>query len=260
MKCKNCNANLRTDFKYCPGCGAKVVLKRITFKGLFSDFFERLLNLENNFFKTIGHLTVWPEKVITSYVDGTRRKYLNPINYLTISLALSGILLFFLRRFALDKINFDVFGMDVSTSGSMKVMNIVMEYNNFIFLLYIPIIALAGYITLNQRSYNLPEYIVTGTYILSHTSLLTFPISMIIILGFPESYMAYSIFSLLIMLSYTLYVLLRIHRYSITITLLRGFLFCALYLIGYFGLSIGINLILLLTGQLQFKDFLPPEA
>ncbi|MDX1315704.1 MAG: DUF3667 domain-containing protein [Eudoraea sp.] len=235
-------------------------MKRITFKGLFSDFFERLLNIENNFFKTIGHLTVWPEKVIAGYIEGTRRKYLNPVNYLTVALALSGVVLFCLRRFALDKINFDVFGLDVSTRGSMKVMNIVMEYNNFIFLLYIPITALSGYLTLNQRSFNIPEYIVTGTYTLAHTSVLTFPLTLIIIFGFPESYMAYSIFSLLIMLGYALYVLLRIHRYSIAMTILRTFLFCILFLVGYFGLSIGINLILLLTGQIQIQDMLPPEA
>ena len=101
MNCKNCGSNLRTDFKYCPNCGAKVVLKRITFKGLFMDIFERLLNLENNFFKTIGHLTVWPEKVVAGYIDGTRRKYLNPLNYLTISLFLSGIILYCIRKFAL---------------------------------------------------------------------------------------------------------------------------------------------------------------
>jgi len=260
MKCKNCSANLRTDFKYCPGCGAKVVLKRITFKGLFSDFFERLLNIENNFFKTIGHLTVWPEKVITSYVEGTRRKYLNPVNYLTVSLALSGIVLYCLRRFALDKINFDFMGQGVNAEGTMKVMNIVMEYNNFIFLLYIPIVAFAGFLTLNQRSYNIPEYIVTGTYILAHTSVLTFPITMIVILVFPEKYMAYSVLSLLIMLGYSLFVLLRIHSYTIAMTILRTILYSAIFLIGYMGLSIAINLVLLLTGQLDFKELLPPGA
>ena len=260
MKCKNCSANLRTDFKYCSNCGAKIVLKRISFKGLFADIFERFLNLENNFFKTIGHLTVWPEKVIQGYIDGTRRKYLNPLNYFTITLFLAGIITYSIRRYALDKLNFDVFGMDISTRGSMKVMNLVLEYNNFIFFLYIPIIALAGYLTFNSKSYNIPEYIVTGTYILAHTSVITFPISLIVIIGFPESYMLYSLFSLLIMLGYTLFALIRIHRYSIGMTILRVVLFTSLYLIGYMGLSIAINLLLLLTGQLEFKDLLPPES
>ena len=142
----------------------------------------------------------------------------------------------------------------------MKVMNLVLEYNNFIFFLYIPIIALAGYLTFNSKSYNIPEYIVTGTYILAHTSVITFPISLIVIIGFPESYMLYSLFSLLIMLGYTLFALIRIHRYSIGMTILRVVLFTSLYLIGYMGLSIAINLLLLLTGQLEFKDLLPPES
>jgi len=260
MTCKNCKANLRTDFKYCPVCGAKIVVKRITFGGLFTDIFERILNLENNFFRTIGHLTVWPEKVITGYVDGTRRKYLNPINYLTLSLALSGVLFYFMKKFALDKMDFDVLGVGVNQEGSAKLMEASMEYSNFVFILYIPVIALAGFLSLNKRNFNIPEYIVTATYVLAHYSILTFPISLLMILMNPEGYLTFSIIFLAVMLGYILFVLIRTHRYSAGANILRGVLFVMLYLVGYLVISMVMPILLLITGEITMQDLLPPPA
>ena len=260
MKCKNCGANLRTDFSYCPSCGAKVVLKRITFKGLFADIFERILNLENNFFRTIGHLTLWPEKVISSYIDGTRRKYLNPINYLTLTLALSGVLFYFMKRFALGEMDFDVFGMGVNQEGTAKLMEATMEYVNFIFILYIPVIALAGYLSFNIRNYNIPEYVVSATYILSHYSILTFPVSLLVMIISPEDYMKFSLYYMVVMIGYILFALIRTHRYSLGMILVRSFLFITLFFIGYFAVSLVMPFVFILTGDITLQDLLPPKT
>lgn len=258
MKCKNCKANLRTDFKYCPVCGAKIVFKRITFKGLFADIFERILNLENNFFRTIGHLTVWPEKVITGYIDGTRRRYLNPINYLTLALALSGVLFYFMKKTALDQMDFDVLGMGVNQEGSAKLMEATMEYSNFVFILYIPVIALAGYLSLNKRNYNVPEYIVTATYVLAHYSVLMFPVSLLILLFNPEGYLTFSFIFIGVMVAYILFALIRTHRFSPGVNIARGIFFVFLFIFGYFGVSIVMPLFFLLTGDITIQDLLPP--
>ncbi len=260
MNCKNCKANLRTDFKYCPVCGAKIVFKRITFRGLFTDIFERILNLENNFFRTIGHLTVWPEKVISGYMDGTRRRYLNPINYLTLSLALSGVLFYFMKRFALDKMDFDVLGMGVNQEGSAKLMEATMEYSNFVFILYIPVIAIAGFLSLNKKNYNIPEYIVAATYTLAHYSILTFPISLIMLWLNPEGYLAFSFWFLAIMVGYILYALIRTHPYSAGKIVLRSILFITLFLVGYLVVSVVMPIIFLITGDITVQDLLPSST
>ncbi len=259
MNCKNCRANLRTDFKYCPVCGAKIVFKRITFRGLFTDIFERILNLENNFFRTIGHLTIWPEKVITGYVDGTRRKYLNPINYLTLSLALSGVLFYFMKRFALNEMDFDVLGMGVNQAGSAKLMEATMEYSNFVFILYIPVIAVAGFLSINKRDYNLPEYIVTATYALSHYSIITFPVSLLILLLNPDGYLTFSFIFIGVMVGYILFALIRTHPYSAGTKVARSLLFIMLFLFGYMGISILMPIIFIITGDITLEDLLPPK-
>ena len=108
MTCKNCDARLRTDFLYCPACGAKVIRNRITVKNLWVDFLERYFNLDNTFIRTFVHLFTKPEVVIEGYLQGIRRKYLNPISYIGIALTLSGIIVFLMAR-SIDFMQFDVF-------------------------------------------------------------------------------------------------------------------------------------------------------
>ncbi len=258
MKCKNCQDTLRTDYIYCPSCGAKVIERRLTFKGLASDVVERIFNMENNVFKTIGHMTVKPELVITSYVNGTRRKYLNPLNYLTLAIALSGVLFYFMKRFAMNKLDFDVLGLGVNQEGTAKLMEATMEYSNFVFILYIPVIALAGLLSFNKRKYNIPEHIVSAIYVLSHYSILIFPLSLFMILYNPEGYLSFSLIFLAVMLGYNLFCLIRTHRYSAGANFARSMLFVMLFIIGYLGISILMPLFLILTGEISPQDLIPP--
>ncbi|MBT8320823.1 MAG: hypothetical protein KJO90_04050, partial [Eudoraea sp.] len=150
--------------------------------------------------------------------------------------------------------------LQTNAETSKKIMEVVMEYNSFIFLLYIPILALAGFLSFNKRGFNIPEYIVTSTYALSHLMVMTFPLSLLVIFLSPENYMTYSMVSIVLMIGYPLFVLIRIHRYGIGMAIVRAILFIFLFLIGYLGISIALNLVLLLTGQLTLEDFAPPPS
>ena len=255
MKCRNCSGTLRTDFKFCPGCGARVAVSRLTFARLITDIKERFFNLENTFFKTYGALTVRPEEVISSYVNGVRRRYMNPMNYLGIALALSGIAFFAIKHRVLDKIDMDIFGLGISTVASQKAMDFSTEYHSFVFLAYIPVIAIAGFLSFNKKGFNLPEHLISAIYTLSQYFLLSFPIEMLVILIAPESFVIFGLLNNLVMFAYSLYVLVRLHRYPAGTTILRGLLYFSLYLMGYMGISLSISLFLLLSGQVSLEDF-----
>lgn len=79
-------------------------------------------------------------------------------------------------------------------------MDLVMEYSSFVLILYIPVIAFMGWLTLNSRNHNVPEHIVSGTYIISHLTIISAPISLLVIFLIPENYMLYSPFFILVML------------------------------------------------------------
>ena len=257
MNCKNCNDRLRLDFMFCPGCGAKVVKNRLTFKGLFADIAERVFNLENSFYRTLRDMTLRPEKVILKYVEGTRRRYMAPMNYLGLALALSGVTLVVMRNTVLDQMDFDTFGTGMSNAAGEKIMNASMEYNSFIFILYIPLIAFAGWLTMNKREHNVPEYTVTATYILSQFSFLSFIPSLLIMLLVPAAYMQLSFLTIFCMFLFAFYAMARTHRYSTGATAGRAVLFFFLFVLGFLGISILLNVIFLITGILELKDFVP---
>lgn len=260
MKCKNCETSLRTDYTFCPKCGARVAATRLTFKNLFSDVLERFFDLDNTFYRTLKRMTFQPEEVIGSYIEGVRRRYLNPMSYLGIALGVSGFLFFLIQRFAGDALSFDFIDGGRGNAASQKIMDASMEFSNFFFLILIPITALCGYLSFNRRDYNLPEHLVTAIYSMAHLSIITFPISALILIISPGSYLTYSFLTILLMLGFNLFVLIRLHRYSTGITLVRMGVFTLLFLIGYFGLGILVNVILLLTGVVTPEDFRPPES
>ena len=130
MNCKNCQTPQRTDFNYCPACGAKVVVNRLSFKNLTYDISERFFDLDNTFIKTVAQLCIQPEKVIDAYIQGVRKRYLNPISHLGIALTLSGILIFTMQKVLTPDI-MHAYGGHLSEKDPQKVFDTVFDYSPF---------------------------------------------------------------------------------------------------------------------------------
>jgi len=259
MNCKNCQTPQRTDFNYCPSCGAKVVHKRLTFKNLTYDITERYFNLDNTFIKTVVQLCIRPEVVIDSYIQGVRRKFLNPISHLGIALTLSGLLIFIMQKvFTADLFN-DFGGGKMSEELSGKIFDAIFDYQTLLFILYIPVFAIAGYLTFNRKNYLLSEYMIAYIYIMAQWSIVIFPISLITLLFFPSFYLSLSFPLLFIMILYCVFVMQRIHRFPVSAVILRSFIFFGLAIIGYFMIIIGFYIVLFLTGTIELQDFVPQK-
>ncbi|WP_375334436.1 DUF3667 domain-containing protein [Flagellimonas sp. C4] len=257
MTCKNCEARLRTDFLYCPACGAKVVRNRITIKNLWVDFLERYFNLDNTFIKTFIHLFSKPEVVIEGYLQGIRRKYLNPISYVGIALTLSGLLMFIMSK-SLDSIDFGFLESEAQSVYQEKLMGFISDYQALIFILYIPLTAISGWLCFDEKKYNFAERIIIFTYALAHYSLLFFIPSLPILLFAPEIYMSFSLVSVLVMMVYAGYVIVRISNSKGVSLIARLLLFYMIFGILYFLSSLLIPIIMLLIGEISLQDLVPP--
>lgn len=258
MNCKNCGSKLRTDYSYCPDCGAKVIRNRITVKNLWFDIIDRYFNLDNTFLKTFLHLFTKPQVVIEGYIDGIRRKYLNPISYLGISLTLSGFLVFLMKKNA-EVLNFDVFGSGLSQNYRDKVFGIVFDYQAVLFILYIPMMAIASWLCFQHKPYNFSERIVIFMYSLAHFSLFTFLPSTFVLLMIPEKYLSISFFSILLMYLYSGYVIKKISNESGIEVLSKIVLFYIIFTFFYFAFSAMIPVILLLLGEISLADMVPAK-
>ncbi len=82
--------------KYCHNCGQKYGIKRLTWRTMFEDLQRRLFGFDNNYIRTIKDLTVRPEVVVKSIIDGIRVIYIGPIGFyflmLTIYLLMASFL------------------------------------------------------------------------------------------------------------------------------------------------------------------------
>lgn len=260
MNCKNCQSPQRTDFNFCPSCGARVVHNRLTFRQLTYDITERYFNLDNTFIKTVVQLCVRPEVVINSYIQGVRRKFLNPISHLGIALTLSGLLIFIMQKVLSPDI-FNAYGANkMSEELSGKLYDAIFDYQTLLFILYIPVFAIAGYLTFNRKNYLLSEYMIAYIYIMAQWSIVIFPISLITLLVDPSVYITLSFPLLLIMILYCIFVMQRIHKFPAGGVILRSFVFFALAIIGYIMIIIGFYVVLFITGTIKLEDFLPPPA
>ncbi|MEP0132333.1 MAG: DUF3667 domain-containing protein [Eudoraea sp.] len=257
MECKNCGTQQRTDFDYCPNCGAKVIRNRLSFKNLSHDVIEQSFDLDNTFYRTFKHLFTKPEVVIDGYISGIRRRYLNPIGYLGIALTLSGLLYFILQKVFVVEMDMDVFNQGVNPEFYKKIMPILGDFQSLVFILFIPIFGFAGWLTFNKRGYLFSEYLVVMLYSLAQWSIVSFPISLIVLIFIPQDFIIMSTIMLPLMLAYTIYVIQRINKFSTGQFILRACLFLVLAMIGYIGLIIAFYVLLFATGTITLEDFKP---
>lgn len=256
MQCKNCDSTLRTDYSYCPDCGAKVIRNRLTVKNLWYDAIERYFNIDNTFLRTFVHLFSKPEVVIVGYIDGIRKKYLNPISYLGIAITLSGLLVFFMRKNS-GQFDMDILGTGQSQPFQDKFWDVVLDYQAIFFVLYIPMMAISGWLNFQAKKYNFSERVVIFMYTLAQYSLGIFIPSLLLLILLPNFYMKFSFVALLFMYLYSAYVIKRISNEKGIELWSKVFIFWFFFTIFYMSLSIIIPIILLVTGNVQVEDFRP---
>ena len=234
--------------------------KRITFKRLLGDIADRVFSLDNSFARTFLTLFTRPENVIGGYISGVRKKYMNPLSYMGIALTLSGLVVFLIQKYFADQIDLTGITNAPTSEFTRRYSEFVYDYSSLLFILYIPVLALPSYLVFNKIRYNLAEHVVVFTYILAQYSLVSFPVSLILLLTSPENYMALSLPLLLLTLLYSLFVMQRLNRYQAPALIGRSIVYNVLLVIFMFALSLGIVALLLITGVFELKDMVPPKA
>lgn len=243
-----------TGVNYCSSCGAKVITQRLTFRHLWREMIERAFNLDNSLTRTFRDMSLRPEVVIQAFLDGTRKRYLHPLNYLGIALTLSGVLLFLIQKIFDGDIFLKAMESGPSAEASQRMVDFLMDYSTFIFLGYIPILAIGAYLVLNKRQLNLAESFIAFIYLLAHWSILSFPVSLMILTFWPDAYIDMGQVMIAVILVYALFYLQRMNRFSYSAFFGRSLVYILITGIGYMILMIGSFLMMLLTGVFTLKD------
>ncbi len=255
MNCKNCEISLIKTDEFCKSCGAKVIRNRLTLKNLFLHISETFFNYDNKLLKTILHLFTKPEYVIDSYVNGVRKKYINPISFFGLALTLTGFSIFIIGKFYKPYLNVsEIFGKNemYSNEFSKNMMensaDFSLEYSSLIFTLMIPSFALISWVVFLNKRYNLTEHIIVYLYSMSLYSILSILFGFIILIVAPEKYLAFGMYMYLFVFIYHCYLLTRLFKLNILQLFLKIFLFFLIFFVLYIAIIILVFIALAVTG------------
>lgn len=256
MNCKNCHTELLEQDEYCKSCGGRVIRNRLTFRNLFEHLSETFFNYDNKLLRTFIKLFSNPDDVIGSYIEGVRKKYVNPISYLGIALTLTGIVIYLMKRSALE-MDFDVFNQGLSQNYMTKIQSLTTEYSSLLFISYIPLLVIASWLIFKKRNYNITERTVTFIYLMAQYSIASIIPSIFILILIPQAYMDYSIFALIFLVFYLLWGLYKISKLKGIDFVGQIMVFSSFFGILYIFYIIGLMIIALLTGLFNLEDFSP---
>jgi len=182
QQCKNCSQPMNSADKFCSNCAAKVIEKRITFKGLMSDLFRNTLGWDNKYLYTIKSLLNKPGIVLSEYINGTRKKYVHPFTFLAIGMTIA---IFIFNSFDEEymAINEEFQKSQIQWMGenfggpyaseqfqkeqleSSKVSTkIMLKYFNLIVVVLLPIYSFLAFLVY-RKPYNFGEHIVVNCYV-----------------------------------------------------------------------------------------------
>jgi hypothetical protein len=202
-------------------------------------------------------MVIKPEDVCGGYISGIRKKYLNPISMLAISLTLSGFIIFLMKKLAWSDIDFSKISYSETSSGGAgteKIMASTMEYSSLLFLFYIPILAFASYLLFNKKQYNFAEHIVTSIYALTSFTIIGSIYAIPALIINPQFYFETALLYALIMVLFCIYVAYKTSKNSMKSLFWRIPVFLMIFLIGYVGISFVTVIFLFLTGEISIQD------
>lgn len=277
MNCSNCSAPIEEDVSYCPCCGNKVHVPRLTFKAIMNEIIQSAFGWDSKFFRTLRTLLLTPEKVFKTYLGGARKTYANPFGLMAIGAFISIIVFGFFIDTYLENVSSanqsfqgsmeQLFGQpsigpdteDINNNpnnpivkhfGSQEefqesINRTTVKYMNVYMFLMLPMYSLISFLVFKKKGNYFGEHIAMNAYmqgLLSFIGVITFLISTC----FKTS--LFSIQFMMMVLLYT-YAFQRFYKQSfsqVIVSLLRFVLFFLLVGIALFiilviiGIGVGI--------------------
>lgn len=178
MNCKNCNNPLAESSNYCRECGARVIHQRLSVSFLLSEAKENMFSIDaNKPLLTFIDLFKRPEEVVGGYLNGVRKKYINPFGYFTLAVTFSGLFYFIVFKFFPEI--FDNFFSSYNQNEAQleffhTIQRRIVEYQSLFFFAAVPLFAVMSWIVFfNKHKYNYAEHLILNLYCYSQTSIVS---------------------------------------------------------------------------------------
>ena len=163
MICKNCESEF--EGKFCGNCGQKHIEGRFNLKELLHNFFHAFTHLDRGILFLIKELFLRPGIVSAEYINGKRKKYYNPLQFLIITVAVST---FIAVNYSLmgPKVNPELLTNITETEKYFLAFNnFIYKYFNLIIFFSVPVLSLYTILFFRSSGYNYSEFLIFTTFI-----------------------------------------------------------------------------------------------
>lgn len=234
--CINCEQS--TFGKFCSHCGQKQGVARLTWSSVFVELQKRLFGFDNNYLRTTRDLTIRPQVVIDSVIEGNRIRYVGPVGYYFVMLTVYILLMSLFNVDMSEMMGTVEQTMNSDATEGQKAMQsainqFIMDNFRLTAFLMMPFFILGVWLVFKNKGYNFLETSVITFYGQAH------PLWASIILIIVYKFTGYNA-SLFIMSSFTyIYLLIIITAFykgnklwnfiKAIIALILGFIFMFIF-------------------------------
>ncbi len=175
MTCVNCSTT--TTEKFCPNCGQRQEVKKLSFKEGWNDFWARIYGFDGMFPRTLRDLTLHPGEASRRYIEGNRIAYYGPVGYFFLMITLLYVVASLL---GIDVKEFLKHGADTGLqpppkegSGQEKFMQstfeLISDNLKLVSFTFIPVQAFCSrYLFFRKSKLNFVEHTVLPFYTMGH--------------------------------------------------------------------------------------------
>jgi len=156
--CLNCDTQVAD--KFCPHCGQKATVDRLTWHHLLEETVHFFTHIEKGFLRTTKELITKPGAVHKNFLDGKRKTYHKPVSFLLIWVAVFLLLTALTKRFG----SFDREASSSFLNIGLEVESMIHKYQALIEMLILPFTALNGWLLLGYPKISYLEFLITGFY------------------------------------------------------------------------------------------------
>lgn len=246
MNCKNCKTNFLKELNYCSSCGAKVITQRLSIKNIWNSVAEELFGWDNKYFFTVRNLIIRPEAVLGEYINGVRKKYMQPFAFFAVGLAISMFVFntysdkFIELSRSMNEQQYDMIYGNLNNSETEReivtreeflsenenAQKQLLKYFNLFGIFFLPMYALSCFLIF-RKPHNFAEHLIINCFLQGIIYIFNIVFFLICLITNPLIYWLSVPFSIM----YYLYAYKRLNKYTIGKALLKLLIFLATILI-----------------------------
>ncbi|MGZ2372041.1 DUF3667 domain-containing protein [Ancylomarina sp. YFZ004] len=232
MICISCKTEHKANF--CPNCGEKSEIKKITFTSISRDAFLSITNMDKGFLFNLKLLFINPKSISSDYILGKRKGILNPISFLILSVTMYLIMESLLR---VPKESTGVQNLPEVYIGKVAYAAGKYVHSYFKYFWILSTIPLAISTKLIFRKYNFIEHLAINSFILGQATLIGLISYRILKIDMPVNPLVYSLILLMV------YRIFKTRKEKLK-TFMMSFGALVLFILQLIIITIGIGMIM----------------